>query len=83
MANHLTLQQARKNSHLTVEQVSKHTGMMVQQIQKLEINSKRAKSFNVMMLCKLYNISPDHVYFGRTPNGEIPTMEEELQCVTA
>jgi transcriptional regulator with XRE-family HTH domain len=80
MANQITIKQARENSRLTIQEVSDRTGMTVQQIQNLEFNSKRAAAFNVMMLCKLYKISPDHVYFGRTPNGQVPTMEGEPRC---
>lgn len=72
MSKHLTLRQCRENRFQTVEQAAKRSGLTVREIEKIEEDSGRAEAAKVMTLCAVYQISPEHIFFGRSPGGQLP-----------
>lgn len=62
----ITLRDARTNLGMSIEAVSGSTRIPVHRIKMYEEDSSRMKYETMDLFSKLYRVSIDHLYFGRT-----------------
>ncbi|NMM52039.1 helix-turn-helix domain-containing protein [Paenibacillus aquistagni] len=72
----ITFKQARLNMRMSLADVSQLAGLHIETLEAYEEDSTHMSLQEAVNLCRIYKLSVDHVFWGKTPDGNVREEED-------